>query len=98
MQKYTNKDAEILEWAKQRNAHPVERAPFRPDGEPAQLGFVFGEAPLSEEFLQPIPWSRFLAVFHLMGLALVYGGDNDYELVKVEGDKSGPSERRAMQA
>lgn len=84
LRKITKDEEEIRRWAARYEAHPIERAPFRPDGEPAQLGFVFGETPVSNENLQPIAWSRFFAVFHLLGLVFAHSGDAEYELLKPE--------------
>ena len=100
MRKITNKDAEILQWALRTNAHPVERAPFRPDGEPATLSFVFGDIPRdAAEHLRPIEWTRFFALFHLMGLVLSHDGDRDFDLLKVDdGNGAGPDHLKRMQA
>ncbi len=62
------------------------------------LGFVFGDPPQALENLRPIAWSTFFAVFHLVGLVLVYGGDSNYELVKVEGGSSARFEGKPLQA
>ena len=98
MRRVTNNEQEIRAWAARHDAHPVERAPFRPDGEPAQLGFVFGDAPEAAEQLRPIEWSRFFAVFHLIGLVLSHDGDSDYELMKIEGSKNKSATEKRMQA
>ena len=99
MRKATNDEQEIRRWAARHSAHPIERAPFMPDGEPAQLGFVFGEEPpQAEEHLQPITWARFFAVFHLIGLVLVHDGNSGYELLKVDEGGSGRFEGKPMQA
>jgi hypothetical protein len=76
----------------------VERAPFRPDGEPAQLGFVFGKAPEADEHLRPMEWSRFFAIFHLIGLVLAHDGDSEYELLKTNGGEGGHPNEQRMQA
>lgn len=89
MRKVTNNEEEIRLWAARADARPVEREPFRPDGEPAQLGFVFGDVPESEASLRPIAWSRFFALFHLMGLILALDGDREFELLKIEGGNNG---------
>lgn len=95
----TYKPEEILQWAARHNAHPVERKPFMPDGEPGQLGFVFGQAPETAEHLQPIPWQRFFAIFHMLGLVLRIDGDRDYELLKLPSESSQERfEGRPMQA
>ena len=86
MSRTTKDEQEILHWAARYEAHPVEKGPIKFDGEPAMLGFVFGEAPESEEFLRPLSWPQFFALFQVLGLALVYG-DSDYELLKVEADE-----------
>ena len=100
LRKITSDQQEIRRWAAQRNAHPIERAPFAPDGEPAQLGFVFGETPGVEDHLQPIDWSRFFAIFQLMGLMLAYEGGTRYELIKLkdEGKNTDEFEGKPMQA
>ncbi len=89
LRKVTNNEGEIRQWAARHDAHPIERAPFRPDGEPAQLGFVFGRPDGSEASLRPIDWSRFFALFHLMGLVLAFDGDHEFELLKIEGGNNG---------
>lgn len=83
LRKYTNNEEEILRWASRTQAHPIERSPYQPDGEPAQLGFVFGDVPEAAEHLQPLEWSRFFALFHLLGLVLAYE-DGQFELLKLE--------------
>ena len=98
VRRVTNNEEEIRRWATRHAAHPVERAPFRPDSEPAQLAFVFGEAPGVEAQLRPMEWSRFFAIFHLMGLVLSYDEDRDYELLKVEGGKSKQFEGKPLVA
>ncbi len=98
MRKTTADEKEIRRWAAARNAHPVEHAPFVPDGEPAQLGFVFGHPPQADASLQPIPWERFFAVFRLMGLVLAYGGDDQYELLRVEEHHFGSYDGKPLQA
>lgn len=98
MRKMTADEKEIRRWAAARNAHPVEHAPYTPDGQPAQLGFVFGNPPEATDNLQPIPWERFFAVFRLIGLVLVYDGDSQYELVQVEHNHSARFEGKPLQA
>ena len=98
MRRTTNDEQEIRRWATQHNAHPIQRAPYLEDGEPAMLGFVFGDPPLAEANLQPIAWSRFFAVFHLVGLALVYDDSSEYQLLKIENKASGRFEGKPMQA
>lgn len=98
MRKFTNNQEEIRRWANGRSAHPVEYAPFMPDGEPAQLGFVFGDVPAQQENLQPITWARFFAVFGLMGLVLAYDDDKAYELLKTEDHSAGRYEGKPLQA
>lgn len=98
MRKTTADEQEIRRWAQARNAHPVEYAPFMPDGEPAQLGFVFGNPPEAQEHLQPIPWERFFAIFRLLGLVLAYDGDGVYELLRTDGDQFGTHSGSPMQA
>ena len=75
---------EILRWAKARNAVPVEVVPRAFDSEPAILRFVFGEAPKDQTELREISWESFFAQFDLLGLALVFEGDRQYELVQIE--------------
>ena len=84
MRKTTSDEAEIRQWATKYRAHPIEKAPFTPDGVPAMLGFEFGDQPVANQSLQPITWGRFMAVFKLLELVLVYDGGTSYELVKVE--------------
>ena len=99
MRKVTNDEQEIRLWAARYDAQPVERKPFRPDGEPAQLGFVFGQLPQeATASLQPIAWSRFFAVFHLLGLVLAYSGNREFEILKVEGGQDGRPAVKRMQA
>lgn len=98
MRHFTNDQKEIKDWAIRRGAHPVERAPFMPDGQPAQLGFVFGVAPEADESLQPISWARFFAVFQLLDLVLAYDGDRDYELLKGEDEDAMRFEGKPLQA
>ena len=100
MRKTTNDEGEIRLWATRHNAHPVERAPFVHDGEPAFLGFVLGDVPESEESLRPIAWSQFFAMFHLMGLVLVYDNEHEseFELLKFDEKPSGPYSGKLMQA
>ena len=94
LRQVTDDETEIRQWAARRSAHPIERAPFTPDGEPAQLGFVFGEVPEANENLQPISWARFFAVFRLLDLVLAYDNDRDYELVKAGEGSAGEQRRR----
>jgi hypothetical protein len=94
----TTDETEIRQWAAKRSAHPVERAPFTPDGQPAQLGFVFGDAPIANDNLQPISWARFFAVFRLLDLVLAYDEHRDYELVKSEDEDSGRFEGKPLLA
>ena len=96
--KTTNDEGEILQWATRQNAHPVQRAPYLEDGEPAMLGFVFGDPPVARENLHPISWPRFFAVFHLVGLVLVYDSGPNYELLKIEEKTSTRFEGKPMQA
>jgi hypothetical protein len=96
--KYTNNDKEVRAWAQRHSAHPVERAPFVPDSEPTQLGFVFGEVPKEQESLRPIEWATFFALFHLSGLVLAYGDDMSYELLKAEGESSEWFEGKPLRA
>ncbi len=98
MRKTTNDEQEIRRWAAMRNAHPVQRSPYLEDGEPAMLGFVFGDAPVAEENLQPITWSQFFAIFHLVGLVLVYDSGSEYELLKIEKGAAGRFEGKPMQS
>ena len=98
MRKLTADEKEIKRWAAARNAHPIERAPFMKDGEPAELGFVFGNPPEAQEHLQPIPWDRFFAIFRLLGLVLAYDGDGEYELLRTEDHHFGSYEGKPMQA
>lgn len=98
MRKITADEKEIRRWAAARNAHPVERAPFMKDGEPAQLAFVFGDPPQAQENLQPIPWDRFFATFRLLGLVLAYDGDGEYELLRTEPHDFGSFEGKPLQA
>lgn len=98
MRKTTADEKEIRRWAAKRNAHPVERAPFMKDGEPAQLAFVFGDPPEAREHLQPISWARFFAVFKLLGLVLAYDGDGEYELLRTEDHNFGSYEDKPLQA
>lgn len=98
MKKYTNDEQEIRAWARRTSAYPVEHAPFKPDTEPAQLGFVFGAMPVPQESLRPIEWATFFAMFHLMGLVLAYGDDKGYELLKVESDASEWYEGKPLRA
>ncbi len=62
------------------------------------LAFVFGKAPEAAEALQPIPWSRFFAIFHLLGLTLAYEDGTGYELLKMEGGSTKIVEAKRMQA
>lgn len=89
---------EIRQWAVLRNAHPIERAPFIKDGEPAKLGFVFGNPPQAKENLQPITWDRFNAVFRLLGLVLAYDEGFDYELIRTEDHHDGSFEGKPLNA
>ena len=98
MAKITKDEIEIRRWAARFGAHPVERAPFRPDGEPAQLAFVFGQTPEAGESLRPIPWERFFAIFHLIGLVLAYDDGHQYELLKLEEHESPRFEGKPMVA
>lgn len=100
MHNSTSDEKEIRLWALRHNAHPVERAPFIHDGEPASLGLVLGDLPIAQESLRPIAWSQFFAMFHVMGLVLVYDFDNEneFELLKVDGEPSGPYSGKLMQA
>ena len=52
------------------------------------LGFVFGDEPVANGSLQPITWARFLAVFKLLELLLVYEGGTDYELLNAAENNS----------
>ena len=99
MRKVTNDEKEIRAWAARYDARPIQREPFRPDGEPAQLGFVFGDLPPEAlTSLQPIEWSRFFAIFHLLGLVLAYSDDREFEILKIEGGQSGRPQVKRMQA
>ena len=97
MRKTTTDHNEIRAWAKRRNAHPVELASLIHDGEPAKLGFVFGDPPQAREQLNPISWAQFFAMFQLMDLALAYDGGAQYELLRMDSDL-GDVDDRALQA
>jgi hypothetical protein len=62
----------------------VERSQFIHDTEPAQLDFVFGDLPETAGILRPLEWSQFFAIFHLIGLVLVYDDQRDFALLKAE--------------
>ena len=84
MQTPTTDHDEIRRWAADREAVPAERRPRKFDGEPAVLTFVFGQTTEVMEDVEEISWDHFFALFDLMGLSLVYDGDNVYELLQIE--------------
>ncbi len=80
----TSDNQEIQSWAHARNALPAEVLPRKFDGEPAVLRFVFEHLPLQADTFEQITWENFFALFDLMGLSLVYNGENSYELLQIE--------------
>jgi hypothetical protein len=75
---------EIRRWATVTQAIPVEVNPRKFDGQPAILRFVFGEVPKGQHEMREISWDSFFAQFDLLGLALVFNEDRQYELVQIE--------------
>lgn len=73
----------------------MQRAKLTSDTVPAHLDFVFGPLPEAADELKPIDWATFFAMFHLMGLALAYEED-DFELLQMEGRKSGRFEGKPL--
>lgn len=88
MRKVTQDQKEIRQWAVRHNVHPVERAPFIQDSDPARLDLVYGKLAVGNEHLQPISWEHFFAMFRLMDLVLVYDDDHNFELLKRPGEDS----------
>ena len=80
----TRDHTEIRRWALARNATPVEITPGIFDSEPAVIKFVFGPEPIRQNGIQSISWESFFATFDLLGLALVYDGDQHYELLQTK--------------
>lgn len=62
----------------------MEVTPHVLDGQPAILRFVFGGVPKDQTELRPISWESFFAQFDLMGLALAFDDNRQYELVQIE--------------
>ena len=85
MSQRTTDHEEIRQWAKARGAVPAELKPLKFDGEPAILTFLFSGKKRGMDEAAEIEWDHFFALFDLMGLALVYDGDNGYELLQIEG-------------
>jgi hypothetical protein len=86
----TTNHKDIVRWAESQNAHPAEVVPYKFDGEPAVLRFLFGDKFEPEPDLKVISWEQFFALFDTMGLTFVYETEADegptghYQLLQIE--------------
>ena len=81
--RFTRDHELILQWAVKHGAAPAEIKPFKFDGEPSVLYFLFGEARSGTEEIHPIGWEDFFARFELLALCLRFDeGTSDFDLCK----------------
>ena len=74
----------ILNWALRHDATPAQSRIFVFDSEPGKLHFLFRETRTGTPEFKPIAWEAFFALFDLLGLALMYTNEPDFEIVKLE--------------
>ena len=89
MQGPTRDHAEIRLWAARHDAVPAEIKPYKFDGTPSIMHFLFGEAKSGTEKLRPIGWDDFFARFDLLELTLVYDESPTFEILQVEVKRDG---------
>jgi hypothetical protein len=86
MEMYPTRDHNVIRsWVEKHDGVAAEVIPFKFDGEPTILHFLFGEAKAGTPELRPISWDDFFARFDLLGLSLAFDDETPrYQLVRVE--------------
>lgn len=73
---------EIEAWASKHDAVPAEIRPYEFDGMPTILYFLFGKEKEGTAELRPIGWDDFFARFEVMGLAMVFNDEPNFEILE----------------
>ena len=72
---------EIRRWAETHDGVPAEVIPFKFDGQPSILHFLFGKAKAGTPELRPITWEDFFARFDLLNLSLCF--DEEFAIYEI---------------